>query len=237
MRRRQSQESEFDFQSYFGGDAKVCAALDSADAHRFRTVAFVPPPTAKPLRYPPCRGQKPEMYRMSSLIVAVLLSFTSTAAQQQRQPSPSIPHIEPKTVFLVTGANMTALYHRVLCPWLNTGGAMSIAIDEAKKRYFQAHCLCIAGAEGSPPSDFSAVKPGVTSSSTAADLLGPSASALPATRAPATSTPSPDMPAAAPRETPRPAVQVTRCIATTQRGRQCMRNAQPGRSYCWQHGR
>lgn len=29
----------------------------------------------------------------------------------------------------------------------------------------------------------------------------------------------------------------TRCQATTQRGTQCKRNAQPGGSYCWQHQR
>jgi micrococcal nuclease len=30
-------------------------------------------------------------------------------------------------------------------------------------------------------------------------------------------------------------VTVTRCQATTKKGTQCSRNAQPGRNYCWQH--
>ena len=30
-------------------------------------------------------------------------------------------------------------------------------------------------------------------------------------------------------------VSVSRCQATTKKGNQCSRNAQPGRSYCWQH--
>jgi hypothetical protein len=32
-----------------------------------------------------------------------------------------------------------------------------------------------------------------------------------------------------------PPARVTRCQATTKKGIQCSRNAQPGRSFCWQH--
>lgn len=35
--------------------------------------------------------------------------------------------------------------------------------------------------------------------------------------------------------TTRPVASSGRCQATTRRGTQCSRNAQPGRSYCWQH--
>jgi hypothetical protein len=41
-----------------------------------------------------------------------------------------------------------------------------------------------------------------------------------------------------PTRTPAPAstpARVTRCQATTKKGTQCSRNAQPGRSFCWQH--
>jgi micrococcal nuclease len=41
---------------------------------------------------------------------------------------------------------------------------------------------------------------------------------------------------AAPRTTtPTPSVSAGRCQATTQKGTQCSRNAQAGRTYCWQH--
>lgn len=41
--------------------------------------------------------------------------------------------------------------------------------------------------------------------------------------------------APSPRATPAPAAR-QRCAATTQRGTQCLRMAQPGRAFCWQHG-
>jgi hypothetical protein len=61
---------------------------------------------------------------------------------------------EPSTVFLVTGQNATALYHRAGCPWLRLGGNQSLGIEEAKKRYFQPHCQCISGRDGVPPCTF-----------------------------------------------------------------------------------
>jgi hypothetical protein len=43
---------------------------------------------------------------------------------------------------------------------------------------------------------------------------------------------------AAPAAAPRSAVQSSgRCQATTKKGAQCKRNAKPGSSYCWQHGK
>lgn len=39
-----------------------------------------------------------------------------------------------------------------------------------------------------------------------------------------------------PRKSYKPSVTYSsRCMATTKKGTQCKRNAQPGRNYCWQH--
>src|SRR5262249_32399445 len=70
--------------------------------------------------------------------------------QAALQTPPDYSH-EPTTVFLVTGANATALYHRTGCPWLRQGANRPLALDEAKKRYFQPHCQCISGRDSLPP--------------------------------------------------------------------------------------
>lgn len=57
-------------------------------------------------------------------------------------------------------------------------------------------------------------------------------------RPPALRAASPAAPAAVTKPTalPRPAAAAsTQCQATTKKGTQCSRRAQPGRSYCWQH--
>ena len=74
----------------------------------------------------------------------------------------------------------------------------------------------------------------------AAARYGPCSVCSPPTLSGNTATPSSDaVPAtAAPRSTPaptRPAATSGRCQATTKKGTQCSRSAQPGRSYCWQH--
>ena len=54
----------------------------------------------------------------------------------------------PATVFVVTGASATGLNHRALCPWLKAGSTLlTLTLEEATKRYFQAHCLCVSGHE------------------------------------------------------------------------------------------
>lgn len=76
-----------------------------------------------------------------SLVIAV-------SAQQPLQA--------PDTVFIVTGAQATALYHRQGCAWLRSGAPTALTLEEARKRYFQPHCLCIVGKEGTPPCEVTA---------------------------------------------------------------------------------
>ena len=78
----------------------------------------------------------------------------STIASVQAAPEPTDYSREPTTVFLVTGQNATALYHRAGCPWLRLGGNQPLSIEEAKKRYFQPHCQCISGKDSTPPCTF-----------------------------------------------------------------------------------
>ena len=105
------------------------------------------------------------------LLLAGLLGFVLVVAGRAEQSARTAAQIEPQTVFLVTGERMTALYHRALCPWLKMGENHPLAIDEAKKRYYQPHCLCISTTDGVPPCDFSNAKAGITSTSTSADFL------------------------------------------------------------------
>jgi hypothetical protein len=79
----------------------------------------------------------------------------STPASGQAAPVSTEDYSrEPSTVFLVTGQNATALFHRAGCPWLRLGGNQSLAIEEAKKRYFQPHCQCVSGKDSVPPCTF-----------------------------------------------------------------------------------
>jgi micrococcal nuclease len=54
--------------------------------------------------------------------------------------------------------------------------------------------------------------------------------------APAASTPKPVVSTPKPSPPPAPATR-QQCAATTQKGTRCSRMANPGSSYCWQHGR
>jgi hypothetical protein len=70
---------------------------------------------------------------------------------QQVAPVP-LSGAEPTTVYVVlSGSGATALYHRADCPWLKLGTPTAYAVEEAKKRYFQPHCLCLTGHDGTPP--------------------------------------------------------------------------------------
>jgi len=93
------------------------------------------------------------------------------APEQAAQTQPMPEQSPPTSVFVIGGSPATGLYHRVLCPWLNVKGAMltTYTIEEAQKRYFQPHCLCIAGHEGVPPCKAAAL--GSASTATAAPLL------------------------------------------------------------------
>lgn len=76
---------------------------------------------------------------------------TASTQAQQVPPNSDVPSLS--TVFVVGGPAATALYHRALCPWLKVNGAVlsTYTVAEAEKRYFQPHCLCIAGHDGVPP--------------------------------------------------------------------------------------
>jgi hypothetical protein len=78
--------------------------------------------------------------------------FSFSMPQQPATQVPPTPVDTPlTTVYVVTGPNTTALYHRSGCKWLLSGGTMPFTMAEAEKRYFQPHCLCINGKEGIPP--------------------------------------------------------------------------------------
>jgi hypothetical protein len=77
----------------------------------------------------------------------------SAAAPGVGATSVEAPMTDASTVFLITdGDGATALYHRAGCPWLKLGGGVKpMKLSEARKRFFQPHCLCITGREGAPP--------------------------------------------------------------------------------------
>ncbi len=156
----------------------------------------------------------------------VALSLSTVSGDQQMQPGAPAGAVQlpdPTVVVVDTGPNATALYHRDSCSWLRAGTTtIRFVPAEAKKRYFQPHCLCIAGHEGVPPCETA------SSSSPVPTMSNAPAAALPAVTAAA-----PASKPAAPRAVPRS----TRCQAMTKKGTQCSRNAQAGRAYCWQHGR
>jgi hypothetical protein len=152
----------------------------------------------------------------------VLACLSVAASSQQVQPGAARSGValpEPTVVVVDTGPNATALYHRETCAWLK--GAAStrrFVTADAKKRYFQPHCLCIVGQDATPPCGDTHLTD------------GPTAAVPPAASAPAFAVPTaPRTPAA------RVAPASTRCQATTKKGTQCSRNAQAGRSFCWQH--
>src|SRR5688572_4779233 len=91
--------------------------------------------------------------------IGVLLLAITGAAQQRLEA--------PSTVFIVTGANATALYHRQGCPALLTGGNSFLTLSEAQKRHFQPHCACITGKDGAPPCDAAAIAPDPVAAATA----------------------------------------------------------------------
>jgi hypothetical protein len=219
------------------------------------------------------------------ICLSVLLFAITTAAQQRLEA--------PSTVYIVTGAQTTALYHRDGCDWLRSGPLTPMALAEAQKRYFQPHCLCIAGKDGKPPCEATTVP--VTSaagSTTAAAVATTPASSAPSsvasnatetvyvtrtgekyhragcrslsrsqipmtlkeasarygacancrppvlTTSPATaaSTPTAEVPVErATTPAPSRAPSSGQCQAITKKGTRCSRQAQPGRSFCWQH--
>lgn len=153
-------------------------------------------------------------------IIAVALAATPAGEQQQVQPGAKTT--DPDMVYIVTGARTTGLYHRKDCPWVRDASSTQIFIlHEAKERYFQAHCLCITGKEGTPPCAAAALSP------TAAPVVSSTTSTSPPPAA--ASVPTLKTPAAA------PAAVRQQCAATTQKGARCSRMADAGSAYCWQH--
>jgi hypothetical protein len=158
--------------------------------------------------------------------VVTLVTLSTVLASQTLQAPPA-------TVFLLTGVNPSALYHRQGCPWLLEGsGLVYMPRVEADARYYRAHELCVLGQERTPPqmrpADRLAALP--TTSPTAASRAVVSTLTAPRT----VSTPA----VAAPVRTPPPTSAArVQCAATTQRGARCKRLASVGSAYCWQHQR
>ncbi|HXG70900.1 MAG TPA: thermonuclease family protein [Gemmatimonadaceae bacterium] len=149
-------------------------------------------------------------------------SRASTTEQGPVQPGQSVaePLPEPAEVLVDTGPRTTALYHRDTCAWVR-GATTTVRLtsSDAKSRYFQAHCACVHGRDEQPP---------CAAAESSVQGLGVSAPRG------AMAVASPTVQRAVPAEA-KPAVSSGRCQATTQKGAQCKRSAQPGRSNCWQH--
>jgi hypothetical protein len=129
---------------------------------------------------------------------------------------------EPQQVVVDVGPRTTALFHRADCAWVRTlTTTRTYTVDEARKRYFQPHCHCIHGEDKAPPC------PHLASRSTTDSATSPVRASAPARVG--------TEPARAVPTAPKPKPAVTRCRATTKKGTQCLRDAQPGRTFCWQH--
>jgi hypothetical protein len=112
------------------------------------------------------------------VIVVCAAALNTAAARQQVQPGSTPP---TEFVYIVTDDKATALYHRANCAWAKNATVRGFSEEEAKKRYFQPHCLCITGKEGMPPcaSDpaVPAPAPSPTAPAAAAPVLPPAAAA------------------------------------------------------------
>jgi micrococcal nuclease len=140
------------------------------------------------------------------------------ASQRQVQPAQAADPA-PKSVIVDTGPKATGLYHRDTCAWLNGANRRVFTLEEATKRYFQPHCLCLTGTDG-PASSCTVAVEAMPETPAALPAPAPANVAKPASAAPRTTT---------------PARTAGRCQAITKRGTQCSRSAQAGRSFCWQH--
>lgn len=164
---------------------------------------------------------KPIGLFVSALLASASLSLSSPI-QQVRPSSPPVAPVE--FVYIDIGENTSGLFHQKDCPWVKNTTIRGFSPDEAKKRYFQPHCLCITGKEDVPPCESaqgSAVPPSAPLSAVTAPAPPPVRTAMPA-----------------PITTKPPSIQNTarpQCAATTKKGTRCSRMAQPGRAYCYQH--
>lgn len=168
---------------------------------------------------------KPHVAR-PALVIALLglLAVGSIAAPAQQQVQPGSAPAAAEFVYVVTDDTATGLYHHKDCTWLRNHTMRGYAVDEAKKRYFQPHCLCTTGKEGNPPCD------AAPAPVPAAATTSPSTTTAPATTTAAPPAARPAVPAAVPAAR-------SQCAATTQRGARCLRLADAGSAYCWQHKR
>ena len=159
-----------------------------------------------------------EPVRRLIVLVSLIVSAIALAAQQVQ---PGSAATDAEFVYIVTGAKATGLYHRKNCPWLRDAAMQVFSTAEAKQRYFQPHCLCIAGKESSPPCDASA----------------PSNIPAPAAATSAASPPVSSVTTSGTKSAPAPTASSVRqqCAATTKTGTRCSRMAEPGSAYCWQH--
>lgn len=157
------------------------------------------------------------------LFASVTVGAVCTLAGDQQVP-PTSGGSRTEMVYIVTGTKATGLYHRKDCPWLRDASMQIFMLHEAKSRYFQPHCLCTTGKEGTPPCEAAVAPPAVEA---------------PVVQPVTTPTPAPALVnAVSPRATPPPVERATtrqQCAATTKKGTRCSRMAQPGRAYCWQH--
>ena len=97
----------------------------------------------------------------------------------------------------------------------------TVYVTRTGEKYHRAGCRYLARSQIPIQLREASARYGPCSVCKPVTLKGPPGSA-PAPTAPKTTTPS-------------RAVSVRRCQATTKKGTQCSRNAQTGRSYCWQH--
>ena len=101
------------------------------------------------------------MRRVLLVYVEVLLLAGTTGAQQRLTP--------PSTVHIVTEGQTVALYHRESCSWVRQGASTAFTIEDAKKRHYLPHCLCISGNDGPPPCELAAL--GAASQTTTSTTL------------------------------------------------------------------
>ena len=133
---------------------------------------------------------------------------------------------------------LRAVHRRLVCAAVLLLIAAGVAVAQTEKvyvtktgaKYHRASCSSLRASKIEMPLAEAAARYGPC-----ANCRPPVIDAVPAHASAASSgaaTPAVE----APKQTAKPATaRSTRCQATTKKGTQCSRNAQPGRSYCWQH--
>jgi hypothetical protein len=94
---------------------------------------------------------------MMQFLVVLVVAFVLGVSGFAQQPETG-PLLAPSTVIIDVGPRTTALYHRDTCPWLTGAARQVFTLEEAKKRYFHPHCLCLTGKDGESASCSAAVE-------------------------------------------------------------------------------